>query len=295
MVGISAPVGEGHANRREDVRTVQSLLNGTLVLSGGGVRLDEDGHFGDKTSAAIFRYQSNVLRLSAPDGVVDPGGPTLRSLVSHATPAPLPVPPTTTSAAPGREAASGSPPGSGSYVEAARTLDCEAAAIEAVAVTETKRQAFDDQGRPTILFERHKFSEFSGGRFDGSHPDISNASPGGYGKFSEQYGKLERAMALDESAALKSCSWGKFQIMGFNHVAAGFPTVHAFVEAMKASEAHHLSAFVSFVKANRQLLRALQQKDWATFARHYNGANYAINHYDVKMRDNYNRIANATS
>lgn len=37
-----------------------------------------------------------------------------------------------------------------------------------------------------------------------------------------------------------SASWGRFQIMGANHVNAGYATVQQFVTAHRASESNHL-------------------------------------------------------
>ncbi len=98
-------------------------------------------------------------------------------------------------------------------------------------------------------------------------------------------------MNLDRTAALESASWGAFQIMGFNHANAGYPgSVDSFVEAMKVSEYNHLAAFVAIVSHNGRLLRSIRKKDWTTFARHYNGSNYADNQYDIKMKINYEQL-----
>lgn len=122
------------------------------------------------------------------------------------------------------------------YKAAAITLICEVAVIKAVVLTELGiSDPFDDLGRPTILFERHRFSALTHGKFDKTDPDISNPVRGGYGKFSEQYPKLIRAMALDDMAAPMACSWGAFQIMGENFKQAGHTTISEFVTAMKAS------------------------------------------------------------
>ena len=169
------------------------------------------------------------------------------------------------------------------FAVAAKTLNCEAAAIEAVAQVETKSAAWEGEGRPAILFERHYFSDLTGGKFDVSHPDISNLVAGGYGTYSAQFPKLNRAAMLDESAALQSASWGSFQIMGKNYVAAGFGSVAAFADAMMANEQRHLDAFVNFIASNTAMKKALTELDWTKFARLYNGAGYAKNSYDTKM------------
>jgi hypothetical protein len=178
-----------------------------------------------------------------------------------------------------------------SYESAATLLDVEVAAIQAVAEVETSGKAFDEQGRPRILYERHYFHRLTHGRYDHLHPDISNALRGGYGKFSAQYGKLEKAFALDPVAALQSASWGRFQIMGKNFHAAGFSSVQWFVLALTRSEANHLQAFANFVKANTTMHDALKKKDWAIFAKGYNGSSYKENKYDTKLEQAYKRLS----
>ncbi len=169
------------------------------------------------------------------------------------------------------------------FQAAAKELGCEVAAIKAVSEVEAPRGGFLSDGRVRILFERHKFHEFTGGRFSAGHPDISNRKPGGYGaEGAHQYVRFSKAFRLDPQAAMKSASWGKFQIMGFNHLAAGFSTVDAFVDAMKVSEGEQLKAFVSVIKA-WGLAGALRRLDWAGFAGPYNGPQYKKNRYDTKM------------
>ncbi len=183
------------------------------------------------------------------------------------------------------------------YKQAGQTLGAETAAVRAVCEVEAKSSGFLPDGRCLILFERHKFyfylKQSKGQRFaddiEAKHPDICNGASGGYKGNEAEYPRLERAMAIDKWAALMSASWGLFQIMGFNHKSAGYPTVESFVEAMKESEHKQLDAFVSFIQANPTLLVAIRKKQWAIFARNYNGANYAINQYDTKMATAYDR------
>ncbi|WP_339948262.1 N-acetylmuramidase domain-containing protein [uncultured Albimonas sp.] len=178
------------------------------------------------------------------------------------------------------------------YIEAAEALGCEVAAVKAVAEVESRGAAFLPDGRPPILFERHIFSRTTRNAHDAGHGEISNPSPGGYQGGAAEYDRLSRAIELDRAAALESASWGKFQIMGFNAQTCGFRTVEDFVEAMCASEEAQLDAFVAFVKRNR-LDRALRARDWAAFARGYNGPAYARNKYDEKMAAAYRRHSQA--
>lgn len=172
---------------------------------------------------------------------------------------------------------------------AAKKLGVDVATIKAVAKVETSGNAFDENGRPRILFERHYFHRFTHGKYDSKHKDISNKQGGGYGKFSAQYSKLERAYQLSPDAALSAASWGRFQIMGSNYKAAGFNSVRDFVLAMTRSEAEHLNAFANFVATNKVMLKALQDHDWAAFAAKYNGPKYKENSYDTKLKNEYER------
>lgn len=178
-----------------------------------------------------------------------------------------------------------------SYARAATALGVDVAVIRAVADVETSGKAFDSEGRPRILFERHYFHRLTQGRFDHAHPDISNALRGGYGTFSAQYPKLEKAYRLAPTAALQSASWGRFQIMGKNFHAAGFPSVQWFVLALSRSEANHLEAFARFLKSDKAMLEALRNRQWSSFARRYNGAGYRDSDYDGKLERAYRRLS----
>lgn len=172
------------------------------------------------------------------------------------------------------------------FARAAAALGCSVAAIRAVCSVEAPGGGFLPSGQPTILFERHQFSRRTGGKFDAQAPDISNPKRGGYLGGEAEHGRLQKASALDRTAALESASWGKFQIMGFNAAAAGFPTLQAFINAMYDSEGAQLDAFVAFVKG-QGLADELRDLRWADFARRFNGVDFAANHYDTKLAAAY--------
>ena len=177
------------------------------------------------------------------------------------------------------------------FVEAAAALGCEIASIRAVCEVEAPRGGFLPDGQVAILFERHKFSEYTRRRFDDTHPSISNRTPGGYIGGAAEHRRLQQAAALDRDAALRATSWGRFQILGNNFRQAGFTSVQGFINAMHKSERAQLDAFVNFIKADPVLLTALRYKQWATFARRYNGPRYAVNRYDIKLAEAYRRYA----
>lgn len=180
------------------------------------------------------------------------------------------------------------------FLRAAQRLNCEVAAIKSVAKVESAGAGFYADGFPVILFERHLFRRFTSGKYNKTHPHLSGP-PGGYGPAGKnQRVKFSQAFELNPDAAMKSCSWGKFQILGSNHKVCGYATVGEFVDAMKESEGKQLDAFVSFVIGNK-LDKSLRDKNWASFARGYNGKGYAKNKYDIKMRDAYDKFLRASS
>lgn len=134
--------------------------------------------------------------------------------------------------------------------------------------------------RPKILFEAHHFDRRTSGRYRSTHPDLSaprwdrSLYVGGPG----EYDRLYRAMDLDAEAALLATSWGAPQIMGFNHGAAGFGDVAAFVAAMADSEGAQLLAFCGVVEA-WGLADELRRGDADGFATAYNGAGQAVHGY----------------
>lgn len=169
--------------------------------------------------------------------------------------------------------------------QAAKKIGCPVAAVRAVIDVES-RGGFLADGRPKILFERHYFSRLTKGKFDKSNPDISATKWGGYKGGAAEYDRLGRAIKLDRDAALRSASWGAFQIMGDNFKMCGFSNAEDFVKAMVAGEPEQLDAFVQFVKKSG-LDDELGRLDWAGFARGYNGPAYKANSYDEKLSAAY--------
>jgi hypothetical protein len=169
--------------------------------------------------------------------------------------------------------------------EAAKTIGCAVSAVRAVMDVESQGGFLSD-GRPKILFERAYFSRLTGAEYDQSSPDISAKTWGGYRGGTAEYDRLEKAINLDRNAALRSASWGAFQIMGNNFGECGFSSVDDFVDAMVEGEPQQLEAFVSFV-GNAGLDDELRRLDWAGFARGYNGPQYKANKYDLKLAAAY--------
>jgi hypothetical protein len=166
--------------------------------------------------------------------------------------------------------------------------------IRAVRKVEAPRGPFDDEGRPSVLYERHvaNRSTVPPGRFSTSHPDIFGPpyGAGGYGPFSVQYDRLAAACALDPDAAFKACSWGAFQVLGENATGLGYASAFDMALELTVSEAAHLDSFVRFVKAN-SLIDELRQcrpgdpESCIPFVSRYNGPGFRRFNYHVKLAE----------
>jgi murein endopeptidase len=81
MYRLGGSVGQGGRNAHDDVMLVQKLLNKNSHLAPAIGQLAETGVVDDPTQAAILVFQRSVVRLSSPDGRIDPHGRTWRMLV----------------------------------------------------------------------------------------------------------------------------------------------------------------------------------------------------------------------
>lgn len=172
---------------------------------------------------------------------------------------------------------------------ACRLLGVTPAEIWAVLSVETVGCGFLPDGRPQILFERHVFSDRTGGRFDNDCPEISNSKPGGYGSSGgHQYDRLMQAMRLDRTAALESASWGIGQVMGYHAPVVALSTVDRMVAEAMHSEDDQLMHMARFIKAGR-LDDDLRAHDWASFASGYNGPGYAGHNYHGRLSQQHAR------
>lgn len=177
---------------------------------------------------------------------------------------------------------------------AAQRLGVPAKHIRGIRKVEAPRGAFDTQGRPSILYERHKFRKHTipVGRFDASNPDLSGPpyGPGGYGAFSVQYERLAAACALDPEAAFRACSWGAFQVLGENAEDLGYASAYDMALSLVTSEAAHLETFVRFVEVNGLVdeLKACRPNDAGScipFVSKYNGPGFRDFNYHVKLAE----------
>lgn len=183
------------------------------------------------------------------------------------------------------------------FVQAAQKMNVEVAAVKAVQDVETGgRGGFVKVAYPTILFEGHIFwnqlkkQDINPENFVSGNEDIlyPNWTKKFYKGGEAEYSRLERAKKIHEVAALCSASWGMWQIMGFNYSSCKCENIHEFVALMNIKEGTQLNLFVNFVIANGWD-KFLRNKDWAEFARRYNGPGYKENKYDEKLAEAYKK------
>ncbi|MCT8339878.1 N-acetylmuramidase family protein [Flavobacteriaceae bacterium TK19130] len=186
--------------------------------------------------------------------------------------------------------------------EFADSFDLELAAVKAVNEIESNGKGFLLDGRPRILFEGHVFWQELKNRgvnplnFKNEHSKnvlYKSWTKKYYEGGEQEYDRLEKAAGLSDDdrvhdAAYCSASWGAFQIMGFHYADLDYPNIDSFVSDMYTHEKSHLKAFGLFCKANG-LLQYIRNKNWAKFAKGYNGSGYKENKYDSKLKAAYEK------
>lgn len=191
------------------------------------------------------------------------------------------------------------------FAAAAADLGVEEARIRAVSAVESAGNGFLPDGRPKILFEGHIFwrelknAGLDPGALVDTDPGLKDIlypkwDKSHYKGGAAEYGRLERAEKIHRRAALRSASWGMFQIMGNNCKACACADVETFVATMRTAGGQ-LRAFCGFIRSNPALLKALRASppDWTGFAKGYNGSGYAQNKYDTRLAEAYAKFARA--
>lgn len=182
---------------------------------------------------------------------------------------------------------------------AAQQLGCEPEMVIGVSFVECKRKPFDADGFPAILYERHVFYRNAvkhhgrqvANEWMRIHPQLCNVSPtpkGGYGSYSAQRGKFNRAWKLCPDCAMEACSWGPFQELGENWEGLGFKSVGEFVDVMKSGVEGALFIFVKSIKW-RGLADDMQLRRYATIAELYNGRGYRKFNYHTQIENAYKK------
>lgn len=171
----------------------------------------------------------------------------------------------------------------------------EPEALLAITDVESGGRAYsivDGKKLPLILYEYHVFYR---NLPEGLRPEAvrRNLARKGWkelpykGSQSARYAQLERAREIHEEAAYMACSWGIGQVLGENAASLGYPSAKALADEMMSGAAGQVRAMLRFVERNG-ILDELKRRDWAGFARVYNGSGQ-VEFYAGKMAAAYRR------
>ena len=182
----------------------------------------------------------------------------------------------------------------------AKKHDLPPAALLAIVEVESAGRTHalvDGRKEPVIRFEGHWFDDRLKGvaRTRARRAGLAHPSVGGVKNPRSQAARwrlLARAMEIDAAAALESTSFGVGQVMGGNWKSLGFSSVHELVALARSGVAGQVELMLRFIRVKR-LMDEIKRRDWAGFARVYNGPAYARNRYDVKMARAYARYNGA--
>lgn len=184
------------------------------------------------------------------------------------------------------------------FEEFAAELGVEVPAIKAVVEIEAGRshKGFWSEGKPLLNFDLVVFKQMAArhkvglSKHAATHPEVF-ARPNLKRYGSQQaavQARFDGAAKIDSVSAIEGTFWGMFQIGGFNWRQCGTNSPQEFYRLMSRSERDQLELFGEFI-TRTGLLPALKAKNWAAFARGYNGASYASRGYHTRLSAAYHR------
>ena len=174
----------------------------------------------------------------------------------------------------------------------AEELEIEVAAMKAVVLIEagTNMKGFWAPGIPVVNFDPSMYRQYAS-KAPSKAGDKNATVPAGLTGYAlKEWRQLTKARHTNAQGADMGTFWGMFQIGGFNYKKCGCQSVPEFVERMSYSELEQLELFANFIR-NTGILIHLKNKDWAKFARAYNGPSYARRGYHTKMASAYKRFS----
>lgn len=173
----------------------------------------------------------------------------------------------------------------------AEELGVEAAVIKAVVSIEAGAQmkGFWAPGVPVINFDRTMYLKYRNKVPSTSGAKGETVPEGLTGYARQEWTQLINARKNNAQGANMGTFWGMFQIGGFNYRLCGCGSVDEMVRLMSYSELEQLELFAAFIR-NAGMLDDLRAKNWAKFARKYNGASYARRGYHTKMAAAYRKF-----
>lgn len=177
-------------------------------------------------------------------------------------------------------------------------LKVEAAALAAIAEIESGLVAhalIDGRAEPLIRFEGHYFDRrlTSAAQAQARRQGLASPQAGAVKNPASQAARwrlMAAAAAIDRKAAYESTSWGMGQVMGAHWAWLGHASVDALVTQARDGAIGQLRLMALYIE-KAGLADTLRKRNWAGFARGYNGPGFAKNNYDSKLARAYARHA----
>jgi hypothetical protein len=148
-----------------------------------------------------------------------------------------------------------------------------------------------------IRWEGHYYDKLVPAKLQAKARAWGLASPkvGGIKNPASQEGRYEllaKGKTLDVTAAISSCSWGVGQIMGAHWQWLGFASAEEFEKTVQSGFSGQLAVMFAFMRKSG-VIPHLRRLDWSAVARIWNGPKYAVNKYDIKMKQYYEELEGA--
>ncbi len=180
----------------------------------------------------------------------------------------------------------------------AERIGLEPAALLAIAEVESAGKAFANVGgrrEPLIRFEGHYFDRRlpADKRTAARAAGLADPKAGAVKNPASQaarWAMLAKAAAIDHKAAHESVSWGLGQVMGAHWEWLGYASVDALVSEARAGAGGQVALMARYIE-KAGLAGAIRRRDWAAFARGYNGPDYKRHGYDRKIASAYVRYS----
>jgi hypothetical protein len=182
-----------------------------------------------------------------------------------------------------------------------RDFEIKPVLVKTILMTESSNSGFDNKGRLKIQFEPHEFHKRLL-RFGVSHTYVFDKENkkyeitaknitirNGVETQNPEYVAFDAARQIHNEAALLSTSYGLFQVMGYNHVAAGYKTVQAMYNEFCLSEFFQAKGGLNFIKYHREIYVALKTGNARRFCELYNGPKFEELGYLEKWKTNYSK------
>lgn len=200
-------------------------------------------------------------------------------------------------------------------IAVAKQYSIEPAALLSVVEVESAGKSLEQDGKtPCLLFERHIFYKEIVKKFGKSSAQLRNAQTLGLanavwepptkngvrnpnsqyrdqGRSADRLALFQKACTVDKECAIRSCSWGVGQTMGFLAEELKFKNaIQMFDFQVSGGVPAQVDCMVREI-ARKRLIPKLNTHNWDGFALSYNGPSYKTMRYDVKMATAYAKWA----